>query len=282
MSIELSILAPHFPSICHEDQVPEFQEDIKNAMKDLSKDLKELNLDVIVLVSCHWPSTFTHYIDCTPTHKGLLTATEAPDLIKDVPYQYPGDEELGQELVQAAQTAGIQTAVVNDSHFVWDYGTVVPLRYLVPNEDIPVINISVTLTASLDETYQLGREIAKVLRASDKKAVFVASGALSHNLVRGRHHKPTLSEHALDKEFVHLLSNKDYQAAYKMLPQYSGMAKVESGGRHLAMLFGILNEDSVPTYLGDAQSSGSWNVLMTFGKTRISHQNENAAETFAK
>ena len=31
MSIELSILAPHVPSICHEDQVPDFQQPIVDA-----------------------------------------------------------------------------------------------------------------------------------------------------------------------------------------------------------------------------------------------------------
>ena len=54
-------------------------------------------------------------------------------------------------------------------HFVWDYGTVVPLRYLVPNEDIPVMNLSVTLAANLEETYKWGQEIAKVLQETEKK-----------------------------------------------------------------------------------------------------------------
>ena len=96
-------------------------------------------------------------------------------------------------------------------HFVWDYGTLVPLRYLVPNEDIPVINLSVTLAASIEETYKWGQTIAKVLRETEKKVVFVASGALSHNLVRGRHNNPTTAEHALDKQFVELVMNKDFQ-----------------------------------------------------------------------
>ena len=164
-------------------------------------------------------------------------------MIKDVPYHYPGDEELANQLVQAGKKANIAVEGVHDPHFVWDYGTVVPLRYLVPNEDIPVINLSVTLAASLDETYKWGQVIAKVLEESKKKVVFVSSGALSHNLVRGRHNKPTLSEHALDKEFIELVMNKEYKAAYKMLPQYASMAKVESGGRHLAMLLAIVDDD---------------------------------------
>ncbi|MCQ6279269.1 hypothetical protein [Bacillus sp. EB600] len=44
------------------------------------------------------------------------------------------------------------------------------------------------------------------------------------------------------------------------------MAKVESGGRHIAMLLGIIDEDCTPNYYADGQSSGSWNPLITFGK----------------
>ncbi len=281
MTIELSIISPHVPSICHEDQAPDFQKRIIADLKEIEKDISQIKPDVIVLVSCHWPTTFSHYVDCTPIHKGLLTAQEAPELIKDVPYHYPGDAELGLQLVQAGKDAGLSVIEVEDENFAWDYGTIVPLRYLVPNEDIPVINLSVVLAASIEETYQWGQVIAKVLKESDKKVVFVSSGALSHNLVRGRVRKPTLAEHALDKEFVELIMNKDYQGAYAMLPQYANMAKVESGGRHLAMLLGILEKDAEPTYYSDAQSSGSWNPIITFTKTKVSSDKEISEKEYA-
>jgi len=269
MTIELCMLVPHVPSLCHEDQVPDFQKDMANAMKELGRELKNIQPDVIVLVSCHWPSTFFHYVDATPVHKGTLTAVEAPDLINNVPYNYDGDEELALEIVKAGEQLGLQVKAVNDPYFVWDYGSIVPLRYLVPNEDIPVINLSVTLAASLEETYTWGQQIAEVLRKSNKKVVFLSSGALSHNLVRGRHNKPTVTEHAMDKQFVEFVMNKDYEAAYKMLPEYARFARVESGGRHLAMLFSMIESDFEPVYLAEGQSSGSWNALITFGKKTL-------------
>lgn len=269
MTIELCMLVPHVPSLCHEDQVPDFQKDMANAMKELGRELKNIQPDVIVLVSCHWPSTFFHYVDATPVHKGMLTAVEAPDLINNVPYNYDGDEELALEIVKAGEQLGLQVKAVNDPYFVWDYGSIVPLRYLVPNEDIPVINLSVTLAASLEETYTWGQQIAEVLRKSNKKVVFLSSGALSHNLVRGRHNKPTVTEHAMDKQFVEFVMNKDYEAAYKMLPEYARFARVESGGRHLAMLLSMIESDFEPVYLAEGQSSGSWNALITFGKKTL-------------
>ena len=276
------MLVPHVPSLCDEEQVPEFQQDMAVEMKKMGQQIKEVNPDVIVLVSCHWPSTFFHYVDCTPVHKGILTAFEAPDLIKDVPYHYPGDEKLANELVKAGEAANLQVQGVNDPYFIWDYGSVVPLRYLVPDEDIPVINLSVTLAASLEETYKWGQVIAKILRESDKKVVFLSSGALSHNLVRGRHNKPTVTEHALDKQFIEFVMKKDYKAAYDMLPEYARMARVESGGRHLAMLFTMIEDGCEPTYLAEGQSSGSWNALITFIKSETANVKAEVESEYVK
>ncbi len=266
MTIELGILAAHVPSICHRENVPEFQQNIVAAMDDIGRKLSEMKPDLIVLISTHWISPFNHYVDITPVHKGILTAFEAPDIISDVEFNYPGDAEMGKALVDAGKRAGIPVIGVDDPTYVWDYGTVVPLRYLVPNEDVPVVNISVTMAANLEETYKLGKEFKKVLDASDKKVVFVASGALAHNLVRGRHNMPTKSEQALDKQFIDYVLNNDLEAVKEMLPQYAKVAGVEGGGRHLAMLLGILEGETKfkPDYHGYAQSSGSGNAIMTF------------------
>jgi 3,4-dihydroxyphenylacetate 2,3-dioxygenase len=282
MTIEFSMIAPHVPSMCHEEQVPEFQQDMASGMKVVAQQIKEIKPDVMVLVSCHWPSTFFHYVDCTPVHKGILTAFEAPDLIKDLPYNYPGDEELANKLVKAGEDAGLQVQGVNDPYYLWDYGSVVPLRYLNPDADIPVINLSVTLAASIEETYKWGQEIAKVLHETDKKVIFISSGALSHNLVRGRHNKPTVTEHSMDKQFLEFVMSKDYQAAYDMLPEYARLARVESGGRHLAMLLSMLDKECKPTFYAEGQSSGSWNVLITFSKVTAPAINLLAENEFAK
>ena len=282
MTIEFSMIAPHVPSMCHEEQVPEFQQDMASGMKVVAQQIKEIKPDVMVLVSCHWPSTFFHYVDCTPVHKGILTAFEAPDLIKDLPYNYPGDEELANKLVKTGEDAGLQVQGVNDPYYLWDYGSVVPLRYLNPDADIPVINLSVTLAASIEETYKWGQEIAKVLHETDKKVIFISSGALSHNLVRGRHNKPTVTEHSMDKQFLEFVMCKDYQAAYDMLPEYARLARVESGGRHLAMLLSMLDKECKPSFYAEGQSSGSWNDLITFSKVTAPAINLLAENEFAK
>jgi 3,4-dihydroxyphenylacetate 2,3-dioxygenase len=273
MTLELGMLAAHVPRICHEEKVSDFQKPLTKAMHEASKALLDVNPDVVVLVSCHFTATFHHYVDSTPEHKGVLTAVECPDLISDVPYHYPGDAELANQLVEAGKKAGIPTVAVNDPTYIWDYGTVVPLRYLLPKENVPVIDLSVCWAASLDETFQWGQEIGRVLRESNKRAVFVSSGALSHNLVRGPEIMPTRSEQALDNQFIDYVLKSDYDSAREMLPQYAKIAGVESGGRHIAMLLGVLEGSFKANYLGYAQSSGSGNAVITFEPEKVEKSN---------
>ncbi len=242
MALELGMLVPHTPRMCHEEHAPEFQKELIQGMHEVARVIESVQPDAIVLVSCHWLSSFHHFVDATPEHKGVLTAFECPELISDVPYHHLGDSQLAGQLVEAGQKAGIPVVKVDDSTYVWDYGTVVPLRYLVPKGNIPIVDLSVTWAASLEETYFWGQEIGKVLRESDKRVMFVSSGALAHNLLRGPHLMPTLAEQALDNQFLEYLKGNDLESARNMLPQYAKAAGVESGGRHLAMLLGVLAE----------------------------------------
>jgi 3,4-dihydroxyphenylacetate 2,3-dioxygenase len=279
MTIELGMLVPHTPRMCHEDQAPEFLNEIVEGMHQVAKVIEEAKPDVVVMISCHWLSSFQHFVDATPEHKGVLTAFECPELISDVPYYYPGDTELANQLVAAGKEAGLPVIAVNDPTYVWDYGTIVPLRYLIPKEDIPVIDLSVTWAASLEETYAWGQQIGEVLRESDKRVMFISSGALSHNLVRGPERMPSLAEQALDRQFIDYLQNNDLSSAWKMLPQYAKNAGVESGGRHLAALLGVLEESKQSYYYGYGQSSGSGNVIMTFEPDYSKLHDRNLAET---
>lgn len=264
MTIELGVLAAHVPSISNRENVPDFQQEMVTNMDEIGEQIEELKPDAIVIISCHWISTFHHYVDVLPTHKGVLTAFECPDIISDVPYNYPGDQKLGEALVRAGKHARLPVIPVKDPTYVWDYGTVVPLKYFVPKEDIPVVNLSITQAASLEETMKWGQAIREELDKTDKRIVFVFSGALAHNLVRGRHHMPTRSEQALDKQFIDYVMNKDMKSIEEMLPQYARVAGVEGGGRHLAMLLGVLGDDYNPNFHSYAQSSGSGNAIITF------------------
>ncbi|WP_067935933.1 extradiol ring-cleavage dioxygenase [Alicyclobacillus kakegawensis] len=263
MSLELAMISPHTPRICHEDKIPEFQRPMVEAMRKTAEIIEQVEADVMVLVSCHWMSSFEHYVDAGARHTGVLTAVECPDLISDVPYDYPGHPELAQQLVAAGKAQGLPIVGIDDPSYIWDYGTVVPLRYLLPRRKIPVVDLSVCWAASLAETQEWGRVIGQVLRESPLRTVFVASGALAHNLRRGAHNWPNRTEQALDKEFCQRLVEGDLEAAGEMLPSYARAATLEAGGRHVAMLLGVLQGKYKGVLHGYGPSSGSGNPVLT-------------------
>jgi len=268
MSLELALLSSHAPSLLHEEEAPDFQQSIVKAFHQQRERILEVKPDVLIMISSHFLTNWKHYVDATPQHKGFLTAREHPDMIANVPFDYPGDEELANELAKAGQEAGIPAVAFNESTYIWDYGTLVPIRYFIPDGDIPVIELSCNMSASLEETYAWGQQIGKVLRATNKRTVFASSGALSHRLTRGRSNMPTYAEKALDDQFIEFLVRGKYDAAWDILPQYSVFADVESGGRHVAALLGVLGNDYKASYLGYAQSSGSGNPHFSFERRK--------------
>ena len=91
--------------------------------------------------------------------------------------------------------------------------------------------------------------------------------AFSHDLVRGRHFKPTPEREAMDRQFIDMLKRGAIAEAIAWLPEYSRAVAAEMNGKPLATMLGALQameEDSAQfsgtQYGGYAQSSGSGNA----------------------
>ncbi|MGH9389145.1 MAG: extradiol ring-cleavage dioxygenase [Vicinamibacteria bacterium] len=267
-------LAAHTPRYCTRAAAfdgklahPDFRA-LRDGLVEQGRHLEAAKPDVIVINSCHLVSTFSTLVDGTAPHRGVLTAQEAPDLIFGVEFDFPGDRELSAALVARGKAAGHLAGLVDDLHYPLDYGTVMPIVcYLDPGQTIPVVPISVTLLNDLEECFQWGRYVAQALREGEKRGVFVASGALSHRLVRGPEKWPLPEDRKLDERFAYLLSEGDYEAAWKWLPEFASAVDAEMGGRHLAMMLGVLEEAGsafTATVHAYGPSSGSGNYAISF------------------
>jgi 3,4-dihydroxyphenylacetate 2,3-dioxygenase len=230
-------------------------------------DVAEARLDVMAINSCHLITTFPTVVDGTPRHRGVLTAQEAPEIIPGVAYDYPGDHTFAAALVARGKAEGRQTVLANDVHYPLDYGTVMPMVcYLDRAQRLPMVPISFCLSSDLDECFAWGRTLAQVARESTKRVGFVASGSVSHKLVRGPEKGPNAADEALDHEFARLLAAGDYDKCWGWLPEYVRIVEAEMGGRHLAMMLGALVESGqrfetrVHAY---GPSSGSGNYVIS-------------------
>lgn len=245
---------------------------VRDGLVAQGQEVAASRLDVMVINSCHLVSTFPTVVDGTSRHRGVLTAQEAPELIHGVAYDYPGDYELGAALVARGKAQGHLCVLANDLHYPLDYGTVMPMVcYLDRAQRLPMVPVSVCLSNDLDECFAWGRYLAQVARESGKRVGFVASGSLSHKLVRGPERWPSPEDQELDHRFARLLADGEYDKLWAWLPEFCETVKAEMGGRHLAMMLGALLESGqrftsrVHAY---GPSSGSGNYVISLSAPR--------------
>jgi 3,4-dihydroxyphenylacetate 2,3-dioxygenase len=240
---------------------------VRDGLVAQGKEVARARLDVMVVNSCHLITTFPTVVDGTPRHRGVLTAQEAPEIIHGVAYDYPGDYELSAAIIAGGKAAGLQCVLANDVHYPLDYGTVMPMVcYLDRAQALPIVPVSVCLAADLEESFEWGRHIAQAARESGKRVGFVASGSVSHKLVRGPEKGPMPADEELDHRFAKMLAAGEYRRAWEWLPEFAGAAGPEMGGRHLAMMLGAILESGQrfeATVHAYGPSSGSGNYIIS-------------------
>ena len=139
-------------------------------------------LTAIVVVSPHWQ-----------TRGVRVGGAASPETIHDFggfppplyALQYPvrGAPELASQTVDLLRTAGFDAAL--DPHRGLDHGAWVPLRYLKPDGDVPVLQVSLPLDLDAAGALRLGAAL-KPLR--ERGVLVVGSGSLTHNLYEFRQH----------------------------------------------------------------------------------------------
>jgi 3,4-dihydroxyphenylacetate 2,3-dioxygenase len=260
-------VAPHAPRLGIEERVPPFQRGLIDGMKQMGEALRGLRPDLFVVNSAHWVTTFNWYATLQATHRGTCVADEAPDLMPGTPYERKGDAAFARAFVEELKAAGLP-ALPNDSpHYQWDYAALVPLLYLDPGAEVPVVQVPTVHAGALDEAVKVGRLLDRVAQATGRRVCVIASTALSHALERGPEKWPTPARIELDKQLIGHLERGEAARLLEWLPTYSREAVAEMGGRVLALMCGALAALHARAgvlrgrlYGAYAQSSGSGNA----------------------
>ena len=181
MSILGAVIVPHPPLIiptvgCGREQ--EVQTTI-DAYWTVAEQVAAWNPEVLIITSPH-QVMYADYFHISPGRgaTGDMSAFGASETKMVVEYDAP----LRDEIIRCGEATGFQVGTLGQRDPYLDHGTFVPLYFLrEAGVNCPVLRIGLSGFSPLDH-YRLGQCIAQAVENLGCRAVFIASGDLSHKL----------------------------------------------------------------------------------------------------
>jgi len=157
---------------------------LADAVAELREIVKAANIDrVIILTSEHWTNFFLDHISPFCVGVGDKATGPVEPWMKMGPTDIPGDTALARRIIDSAYAHGIEPGFAYELRY--DHGTMVPLKFLFPEFDVPVVPIFFnTLAApqpSPSRCFDLGRVIGEIARTSGDRIALIATGGMSHD-----------------------------------------------------------------------------------------------------
>lgn len=176
-----AVLTPHPPVLLPEVGKGREREIFAtgNAMRQVAEAVARWNPEVLIVSSPH-TILYGDYFHIAPGSGavGSMAAFGAPQVRMEVPYDAP----LREEIIRRAESAGLQAGTLGQRDPSLDHGVLIPLYFLrKAGVTCPIVRMGLSGFSALDH-YRLGQCVAQAVEALGRRAVFVASGDLSHKL----------------------------------------------------------------------------------------------------
>lgn len=123
--------------------------------------------DTVVVLDSHWATTVEFVIAAQRRRAGLFTSEELPRGMCRMPYDYPGDPELAQNIAEFADRHGTWITPIDDDHLPVYYATINLWKFL--GEGLPDkrwVTIGVCQTGDMEDHLRLGRALADGIAAT--------------------------------------------------------------------------------------------------------------------
>lgn len=152
-----------------------------NALEDnvFTRGFESVRADIpkpkaILCISAHWETNGT-YVTAMERPQTIHDFGGFPKALFDVNYPAPGSPELALETQQLIKSAAVG---LNDNWGL-DHGCWAVAKFLFPEADVPIVEMSIDYTKPAAYHYALGKELAALRR---KGVMIMGSGNTVHNL----------------------------------------------------------------------------------------------------
>lgn len=266
MSIPGAIVVPHPPVI-----VPEVGhgrereiEATTQAYQAAARLAASWQPDVLLVASPHTAAYADRfYLAPGPGASGDLAAFGAPQVRLQAAY----DEPLRDRLIALAQAEGLPAGTQGARSPVLDHGVLLPLYFLrQAGVTCPIVRMGLS-GLSAQAHYRLGRCAAEAVRALGRRAVFVASGDLSHKLRADGPYGYAPEGPAFDGQVTAAMASGDFGRFLTFEPGFCDRA-AECGLRAFTIMAGALDGLAVqPALLSYEGPFGVGYAVATFTVT---------------
>ena len=251
--VVLAAKIAHVPSILiseREGPLHGKREAAISALREIGKRSRARGADTFLVFDTHWISNFGCHMNANARHRGVYTSHEAPHMIQNMNYDYPGDPELGDAIAVEAKKDGLEVLAHKVETLPLEYGTIVPMHYM--NEDgwARVLSVAAPIFATVEENRKFGAACARAILASDRKVAVLASGSLSHKLVSNDQvgdnqwgQVGSEFNRQVDLRVLDLWKERRYAEFVRMLPDYSTKCNGEALMTDTQCTFGLLGWD---------------------------------------
>ena len=248
MAILGAFIVPHPPIIIPEigrGEEKKVQKTIDSYHK-AARQIAELNPDTIIITTPHL-ILYSDYFHISPGSgaKGDFGRFGARDVSFSVEY----DERFVKELEALSERKQIQAGTLGERDRSLDHGTMVPLYFINQYlKEYKIVRIGLS-GLSVTEHYKLGRCIKETADKLNERAVFVASGDLSHKLKEDGPYGFSKEGVEFDKQITEAMKEGDFLKFLTFSPDFCEAA-AECGLRSVIIMAGALSGLSVkPEFL---------------------------------
>lgn len=216
-----------------------------DACTEVGRRIAKLEPDVVVIASPH-ATSYADYVHISPGMRASGDFANFGDPADEVETAY--DAELARTIAYEAALMGIPAGTEGERDPDLDHATMVPLTFLqAQGVGCPIVRMGLSGLSGLDH-YRLGIAVAHACERLDRRAVFVASGDLSHKLLESGPYGFAEAGPVFDKLVCTALSSGDFGALLALDPTLV-QAAAQCGLNALLIMAGTLDGRAVDAEL---------------------------------
>ena len=172
----------------------------------------------ILVVSAHWMTRGTTLVDVSAMPKTIHDFYGFPDALFAQQYPASGDPALAREVVT------LLASHHSDEDDAWglDHGAWTILKFLYPDADVPVFQVSIDMGRGLEHQIEIGRTLSEL---RDRGVLILGSGNVVHNL-RALQWSPKAKPHDWALEFDAIFENRLTDRDFGVLADRKGLGSL--------------------------------------------------------